>query len=67
MPQLISKLRCGLCAFMRDDTAATAVEYALIGAATSIVLALALDPLRQSPLWGVFQVISDRLGELTNL
>lgn len=67
MPQLNGKLGCGLCAFMRDDKAATAIEYALIGAATSVVLALALDPLRQSPLWGVFQFISDHLGELTNL
>lgn len=67
MPQFNSKLCRGVKTFLRDDKAATAIEYAIIGAATSIVLAVALDPLREATLWNIFQVISDQLGELTNL
>lgn len=63
MPQLKVKTRK---TFLRDDTAATAIEYALIAATTGIVIAAAMGPLREAPLWGVFQIISDRITELTS-
>lgn len=66
MPQLQAKLRGRLIAFLRDDAAATAIEYALIAAATGIVIAGATGPLRNSALWDVFQIISDRINELTS-
>jgi Flp pilus assembly pilin Flp len=66
MPQLKSKLSGKLKAFLRDDRAATAIEYGLIAVATSIVVAAAMDTLRESSLWDVFEVISDRISELTS-
>ena len=66
MPQLKAKLRGSLKAFLRDDAGATAIEYGLIAAATGIVIAAAMQPLRESSLWDVFAIISDRISELTS-
>ena len=66
MPQLQAKLISGLKAFLRDDRAATAIEYAVLGATFGIVVAAAVIPLRDSPLWNVFGTISHKITELTS-
>ncbi len=66
MPQLQAKLISGLKAFLRDDRAATAIEYAVLGAIFGIVVAAAVIPLRDSPFWDVFENISNKIKELTS-
>jgi Flp pilus assembly pilin Flp len=66
MLQLIIRQHHGWKAFLRDEKAATAIEYAMVAAATGFVLAAAMIALRNVPLWGIFDIISDALAGFTN-
>ncbi|MDP4823286.1 MAG: Flp family type IVb pilin [Aestuariivirgaceae bacterium] len=59
-------LRRGLQAFLKEDGGATVIEYGLIGAATGSVIAAAMVPVQESPLWEIFTLISDTINEVTN-
>lgn len=66
MPFLRANIHSALEAFLRDDSAATAIEYGLITAAMCTAVVASVGPLADSGLWDAFTEINDRLVEFTS-
>lgn len=66
MPTKKLNISCLTIRFHKCDAAATALEYALIAVAVTMALAVALPGLENSPLWDVFDRISNTMQALTN-